>query len=390
MRKFILLVLSLITSLTIMADSSLYQVTVPVASQSQNDWQAGISNALAQVIVKVGGNDSVLKSKKIKSALTQASNYVQGYTYITNSSASNSNLNSLAMNAGNNSQNSLLLQVQFYPQAINQLLQNAGTQSWAKQQRPVTLIWLATQTPQGLAIINNNSNDTIATLLQNDANNRGLPILLPMMDLQDMQNVGVHDVWQLDSPGVIIAAKRYGANNILEAKISSDTKQQQWNAQWVLIINGQSMSGNAQGNNANQVIAAMLNKVADNVANKTANNNSVQTQQVVLSVTNVSGLDDYADIVKYLRSLPPVTDVEVGNIDPENLSVNVTVSGGAQALANAINAGTQMQSVPNPDPNSKILTYRWNAPANNAAPNNAMVSAAASNNNNNNGIDMGS
>lgn len=376
MKKIFLFILgSFLVSQLALADSSLYQATVTVPSQSQSDLQAGISQAFAQVLVKISGDDNVLEARKIKPQLGQAAaTYVQSYSYVTNTNPNNpTTTNTTATNTNN----SIILQVQFYPKAVNELLQDAGIKFWARQQRPQTLLWIATQTTQGKTIISNNSANTIATALQTSANNRGLPILFPMMDLQDMQNVGVNDIWQLEQQGVLNAAKRYGTQSILEGKIYLGSDQQ-WYAQWVLLINGQSIAGQTQGNNVNQVIATMMNKVADNVAAKDAKPTAVSAQQVTLRINNVNGLDDYADIEKYLRSLPIVSDVQVANVDPNDLVINVTVSGGTTALTTALNAGTQLQILPASLDGDNVLNYRWNSSVNNTNNNNQpTISTAA-------------
>jgi hypothetical protein len=332
--------------------NSPYLISVPVASQSQSDWHQGVENALQQVLIKVSGSDRIIQSGKIRNQLPQADQLVQSYTYITN--------------PGPNGQNSTLLQVQFYPQAIKQLLQQAGAKTW-NNQRPLVLILLALQTSSDRVLINNNPNEATASALQNNANRRGLPILLPMMDLQDMQTVTVDDIWQLDPNAAVIAAKRYGANNIVEAKMYADNNDQ-WHGQWLFLTKTQNLHGSVQGNNQNQVITKMIDQVTDSMTTQQVitEKNSNLPQQLTLHITNVNGLDDYADILKYLKSLSPVTAAEVTDISPNGLVVSVTANGGAQALDAAISAGSQMQAVIDPTTplNNGNLTYRWVTTAN--------------------------
>lgn len=249
MKKIITaLITSLLMILTPMAqaeiDQSAYQGIVPIASQSPDDLQQAIPQALSQVLTKLSGNPQITQSGKVKNALNQATNMVQSYNYVTNTSPTNP------------PQTSLMLQVQFYPQAIDELLQQAGA-----------------------------------------------------------------------------------------ANVAS------------------------QSNSAAQLLT--------------------------LHIDNVNGLDDYANVVKYLRSLPPVSQVEASDINPGALIITVTVNGGIGALNKALMNGTELQSItpPSDTPNntSDTLFLHWTGTATPStnSPDTANPNPTSNNNTNNNGIDMG-
>lgn len=316
--------------------TSLYQANVPVASQSQDNWQNAMPSALTQVLVKVSGDPQVAQIDKIKNQLPQASALVQSYTYIKNQNGQNNNL---------------ILQVQFDSRSINNMLRQAGIPLWSKQ-RPTTLIWLAVQTPRGQTLVSNNPTNPYAMVLQNAANQRGIPILLPIMDLQDMQNVSLTNILQLDPTSAMNTAKRYGANETLigHVYLGNDGK---WHGKVLLALTGNNSPWEIEGNDPNQVLTAIIDKTATTLTANVDNNENfapAQKQTLSLHITNVNGLGDYADVVKYLRSLPPVTAVDVVNVNPNDINVNVDVLGGVQAFNEAISGGTQMQALTPPTP----------------------------------------
>lgn len=374
-RLLLTTLIALITSV-VYADPSPYQVTVPVASQAQSDWQTGVTTAFTQMLTQLTGDDKILSNKKIKKQLSQATSYVQSFTYINTPQP--------------NGQSQTQLQVQFYQQAISDLLQDAGGVVVAApapaKTTTQTLIWLAVQTPKGKTLLNSNSKDDFSTTLQNSAQQDNLTILLPMMDLQDMQQVTLDNVWQLDPTNLVSAAKRYGAQNILAAKIFSDDNQQ-WQGQWIMITGNQITPGNIQGNDPKDVITKMMNKISNNLTSYQTAKNTSGNNTITLNITNVNGLDDYADILKYLRGLAPVKSADVASVDSTNLTVSVQAIGGETALTDAINTDNKMAAIPSSDSNPDALDYRWlnstdaNPPP---TPNNNNLSAA------DHGIDMGS
>lgn len=84
---------------------------------------------------------------------------------------------------------------------------------------------------------------------------------------------------------------------------------------------------------------------------------------ISLRVTNVKSLDEYYAVVKYLLTLPQVTKIDLQNLNPENVEVNVTCAGGIKILLQDLKAATQHKLVyeaPLGEANVVDLTYRWN------------------------------
>lgn len=347
---FILLIMFGITSAQAAAGNGLYQAQVPVPSQSKADWQRAMPQALTQVLVKVSGNENIVQAPHIKQQLVNAAALVQSYSYLNNTNA--------------NGQSVILLQVQFNEQAVNQLLHQLGTSSWGNN-RPLVLIWLATPDTKGQTLLSSTSSAPAVAALQKAANRRGLPILLPIMDLEDQQQVTLTDVEQSIPGGALQSAKRYGANAVLEGNVTNVNGQ--WSGQWQLLLpTNNNLTWNTQGSNMNQVLTTAINKVADNMASQfTAQADSnQQNQQITIRVTSVNGLDDVTNVLKYLRSLPPVTSAEVMGINTNDVLVNITITGGLDALNAAIGAGTELQpQAPAAAPASTTATMTANGGA---------------------------
>lgn len=358
MKKIISILLfttlfTLVQTATADVDKTLYQGTVPVASQSQSDWQLAVPQALSQVLIKLSNNPQIIQMRQIQSQIKQASNNVESYSYITNPTPTNNN------------QNNLMLQVQFYPQAIDQLLQQAGI-NHIQTSRPLLLIWLVVQNQQGLQFVSNDSSNPLVAVLQDNANRRGMPILFPMLDLQDLQNVTTNDVWQLNPKNVLTEAKRYSTQNVLEGKLFSTNGQ--WQAQWILLRGtAQPLTGSATGNTQNQAIAQMIDQAANNLTTTITASHTNSQQQVILHISNVNGLDDYADILKYLHTLSPVAQADVTDVNPDSVTVTVNINGGITALTNAISTSSELQPITASDQNTNsetdpnTLYFRWTA-----------------------------
>lgn len=94
----------------------------------------------------------------------------------------------------------------------------------------------------------------------------------------------------------------------------------------------------------------------------------IAANQAMLTVTNVNNLDQYAAVVKYLRSLPQIINVELLNISATAVKLKVTVNDEKNKLASILK--TQQQLAPSPSDNNQsssgsdannanALSYNW-------------------------------
>ncbi len=335
---------------TALADSAAqYQIDFPVPSQSQSDWQQTVPKAFAQLLGNLTSNLNIANSPKVKKQLSQAQNFVQSYSYITQ--------------PGPNGTATLLLHIQFDPQGVKQLLDQMGVQ-YQPTTHTQTLVLLATQNGSQRQLVGETGSTALQTSLQNLAKQRNIPLVWPILDLQDLQNINVNQVWSLNAPSATKIAARYGANNILEGWILPAANGS-WQSSWLLVANGKTITWTFTGKSSDEIFSLLLNQLASVTTNpnKSAASNS-GNQTFILRISNVNGLNDYEAVVKYLRSLAPVTSVDVASVESSDLIVNVTVAGDIDSLNNALSGSNALQAMPsvpgNTTDNQNILEYRWN------------------------------
>ncbi len=321
---------------------TLYQGNIPVANQSQQAFSQALPQAFAQVLQKVSGNAAVASLPDIQSQMSQARALVKSYRYL-------------------NQNNQLILQVQFDAKAIKRSLRAANQAVWGNN-RPLTLAWVVVQPNQAAPeILASDNNDPLAVSLTQSANNRGLPLLLPMMDINDMNSVTSKDLLSLDPQAIIQASKRYHASDILAGKVVQQSNGT-WDAEWMYVLNNQYLRWQTQGTTAQEVLTDGVQRMSAELAARYAVlQNNAMTVPVTIDVSNVDGLSDFAAVVKYLRGLAPVDNVNVANVDPNNISVKMMVAGGAEALQQAL---AQQQKLIPDSPAAQpgdhpTLTYRW-------------------------------
>lgn len=179
---------------------------IPVSDQSQRTQNSALKSALNEVMVKLSGNKSVLENAGVKAALRTPQAYLRSYRF-----------------EYKNGQT--LYVAEFDKTKLTDLLKRERLALWGER-RPETLVWLATETSEGERLIMDEGHHTAASQrLADTANERGVPLLFPLMDLTDNENISIYDVWGRFVNTLTRASERYAVDNIIGARIYKNTSQ---------------------------------------------------------------------------------------------------------------------------------------------------------------------
>ena len=200
----ILLVLSLFsTTLQALEVTDLYESNVIVDSQTLKARELAIKTALQNVLLKVGGKKSVLTHNILKNAQKKASRYVSQYRY--------TKINE-----------QLSLVVSFNEDKINQLFEQANLALWGSL-RPQVLLWLVDEQGASRKIVAFDDASMTPQTVTDFSMQRGLPIVLPLMDLTDSNHVFVSDFWAYFPEQIQLASQRYFADTVIVMRISDSS-----------------------------------------------------------------------------------------------------------------------------------------------------------------------
>ncbi|WP_095210059.1 DUF2066 domain-containing protein [Endozoicomonas ascidiicola] len=347
--------LPMLLALSVMALSSvtqaavvkgLYRHEVPIAGQDGTQRAEAMSQALSDVLVKVAGQRGVLTNIYIRNALSKPETYIREFGFRTDDTSTN---------------RQKYFQATFDELAVNQLLEQAGVPIWGKN-RPSTLMWLAIE-DRGLRTLVSSA-DELPRVFGQAFSQRGLPSLFPLMDFEDEAAISAVDVWGGFSGKILEASKRYGSQSILSGRLAEDNGR--YYGRLNLTFRGNTQSAAIQGLNSQGVAQTASDLVGSVLSQHYAVNTSDASSKVNLTVENVSTLDDYATLVKYLERVNAVRAVDVENVRGSVISLELTIDGSESQLADALALGRNLEPVSLVsqdvnDPLSEItaMTYRW-------------------------------
>ncbi|TYK66171.1 DUF2066 domain-containing protein [Colwellia echini] len=183
--------------------NDLYQVTVVVDSQSSEQRELAISSALQGVFLKIGGKESILQNNVLVKAQNRASSYVNQYRY-------------------QRVDNQLSLVVSFNEKKVNALFKQADLALWGSL-RPQVLLWLIDEQGDSRTIIAYDSEAIIPTSVTDFSKQRGLPIVMPLMDFDDSVQISESDLWGYMPEQIQQASSRYFADMVIVMRVSDST-----------------------------------------------------------------------------------------------------------------------------------------------------------------------
>lgn len=328
--------------------SSLYKAEVPVTSQSAQDRTQALSDAMAQVLIKVSGNSQIIDNPNIKSRLSNAAHYMQEFGYSTL----------------NNSTHPYRLDVKFDSDGVNKLLRSASASIWGVN-RPLILTWVALEVPNHSAeIIDNSSQSEIKELFKHDADRRGLPVIFPVMDVADLNQVNANDIAAMTIPTLQNAAKRYRSDAILILRLVQSAEGYSATAKLVM--------GNEQEDwtLTQKTLAEVLKAVVDNVTDKLAGRyatvvtNTVQGR-LAIKVKGISQQNDYAELTYYFQHLPHVAKAQVVRISGDEVFFNVSLRGTRESFMQILSLGNKLSPVIaesniTSEASDQNLAFQWN------------------------------
>lgn len=307
--------------------AGLYEAEVPVADQQGEARQQAMRDGLAEVLVRATGYSATPQDPALADLFSNAARYVQQYRYRTVPATA-------TQPAG------LTLWMSFDANSLGQALRSRGQPVWGSA-RPLLLVWLAVETGSERRLVSAAESAGMPGL-ETAARRRGLPLRLPLLDLEDQARITAADVWGGFQEPVLAASARYRPQAVLLGRLYHD-RQGIWHARWTLRVGDEAMHWESAGATPDQVLGAGVDGSADALAMRFAQVVDLDGGSVVtLHVSDVTTLSDYARLLNYLGALSGVTAVQVTEVEPRAVTCRLTLEANPAALTRTIGLGSTL------------------------------------------------
>jgi hypothetical protein len=287
----------------------LYSADATVANQDEAERQRALGLALLDVLVKVSGDTSLRHDAAATATLAEAPALVHNYGY-----------RQVAASAGTTQTQ---LSVQFRREGVDELLTRLGRAVWSAP-RPSTLVWM---------VIDDGGNKRVASAAQvaalgaltGTARARGLGLVLPALDAAEIEQVNAHALWEGQTEPAFAAASRYGAQAALVVRLARSAKG--WSGRFTLLDGGPTEQWSAEQADANDVLFAAAQGLADRLARRYA---VAASERVVgdylVWVSGIKNAAEFANVLSYVRAHPAVQAVSTHGARAGALELSVRLN----------------------------------------------------------------
>ncbi|ANY85851.1 MULTISPECIES: DUF2066 domain-containing protein [Pseudomonas] len=258
--------------------SGLYQVREPVEGQGGEARAQATSKALDTLVLRLTGDPKAAQSPAL-AALRKDPQQI---------------INQVGSEAGPPE----TLLVEFDPGSTERALRQAGLALWGSN-RPSILGWWLNDSAEGSNLVGDGQ--STAAPLRRAAQHRGLPLRLPLGDLQEQLVANAKQLEGSDPAPLREASERYGADALLA--VHAQEADGKWQGKWQLWLGDQREQGNAEGADqaalADAVMLAVSTRLAPRYVTRPGASSELQLQVQGMN------LQHYAELSRVLEPYAP-------------------------------------------------------------------------------------
>lgn len=334
---------------------TLYQQSIPVEDQSPASLKRAARTALELVLVRVSGDRGAAADEGVQAALGRADSLVEQYRYQRNP-ALGSDPDAAPW--------SVLLS--FDDNSVNRLLREAGLPLWPAN-RPVVLTWLVLDDSNGRRLVDDGGAPEWLEGWRAAAEQRGLILRFPLLDLVDRAALSPDAAWQLRIDQAWQAADRYRADALLLCRAAA-LSDERWLGSCSFSFGGQQhgmdISTTDPASYADQVVNRLADRLAEQYAIAPISDGA---GIVLLQVSGIDRFDDYATVINTVARLAAVNSVAMVGAEDDRLVLALTLGADVDRLRNALALERRLQSegtvgIAYRGQHTGGLHYRWLEP----------------------------
>lgn len=331
----------------------LYAVELPVADQTTTQRLEIFKQAFKEVIIKISGTTTALEQPGFNRPLNNSARYVRQFRYFTRQAEIENSFDS----------GQLILRVQFDQDAIENLMREYNIPIWGKE-RPSTLMLISFDVNKNASIVSGDTTPEVIEELDKMAKRQGLPVLFPLLDLEDRLQFGIRDIIDNNEANLEVAAARYDADAVVAGQLVGRAGEG-WQGIWQVRFADQLFSWSYRAGSRQEVMQQGISYLAQTLALEYAlETQTIASQPVLFRVVGSTALADHVRVLTYLQSLDVVASARLVLIHEDRVTYRINLRNSADDLSRLIALGNLLEQQDLPqinaasDDRTVIMDYR--------------------------------
>lgn len=331
----------------------LFSIEMAIADQTTSLRLDAFKQAFQQIIIKVSGSDDALSSPGFKNPIERSARYVKQFSYFNRSLPDDEEAEAEV----------LFIRVNFDQQLIEGLLIEHNFPVWGRE-RPSSLLVISYDVNENIKLVSDDTAPDMIELLDQAAASHAVPVLFPLMDLEDMSMVGISDVVSRQFDKIESMALRYGPDAVVVGQIIGRSGEG-WQGDWEVRFDDQIFKWNYKSSSKKAVVDQVIEHLARILALEYALDSQRNSEQsLLISISGMEGIEKLISVESYLKSLNVVDSVRVALIIKDVVTYRLSLRNDAADLQRLIELGDVLELEDFPQVNSEgeeqiILNYSF-------------------------------
>ena len=329
--KQVIVALLLLLGLQTAQAGTLDTVEVPVENRTAEEQQRALGEALNQVLVRLSGKPSVLALPVAAEAAEQLNRWVIRQDFRDGQ-----------------------LVARFDTAGLMDFLSSRRAPVWGVP-RPRVLVWLVDQGTGKGSMVNPGHPDF--AILKQEADRRGLDVVLPEWDAADRDVLAVADIRGRFDNQIHKASARYPHEMILAAVLYSGSPS---TASWRILQGRKTLDdGRLKADSTELAIADLVDSVTDQLADRFAVAGGAADERTLLMVESVGALGDWKALRDFLSGLGGVRSVSLVQVSGDSLIYGLDFGGSDAQLRDLLSLSSSLRPCPDETVAGPQWRYCW-------------------------------
>lgn len=305
---------------------SLYTVQVPFDASATDAQNLAYQTALTEVLVRVTGTTAIAEWEQLADLFPNPGRFVLQYR------------------PGEDD----TLEVSLDGPAIENVLRQAGVGIWGSD-RPLTLVWVAVDWGQGEREIvaaddperrpgdarSIDRNRLLRERVTEIATHRGIPVLFPLLDIEDLENISFTDIWGGFDDLLLLASARYEAETVLVGRIRAGSPIMN---RWTWYLGGERMSWTGE-------TEEVMHLLADTLAARFKIDSRSPIETIRLTISGIDSVNAFGKVQRYMENLRGVDQVMIESVAGDRIIYKIRIQGGIERLQRALDLTSMLEPV---------------------------------------------
>jgi hypothetical protein len=305
---------------------SLYTVQVPFDPSETDAQNLAYQTALTEVLVRVTGTTAIAEWEQLADLFPNPGRFVLQYR------------------PGEDD----TLEVSLDGPAIENVLRQAGVGIWGSD-RPLTLVWVAVDWGQGEREIiaaddperrpgdarSIDRNRLLRERVTEIATHRGIPVLFPLLDIEDLENISFTDIWGGFDDLLLLASARYEAETVLVGRIRAGSPVMN---RWTWYLGGERMSWTGE-------TEEVMHLLADTLAARFKIDSRSPMETIRLTISGIDSVNAFGKVQRYMENLRGVDRVMIESVAGDRIIYRIRIQGGIERLQRALDLTSMLEPV---------------------------------------------